>query len=102
MGFRRAHERRTHAIGDVKQPRCHHDDTAVTADDGAVTLRWHCGDTTVTLRCDLVTVFGDIFFRYLNKKKASSDFGDKNLNRKEPSSSQLENFGLGDGAVTVR
>jgi hypothetical protein len=49
-----------------------------------------------------VTLFGDIFFRNLNKKKASSDFGDKKLNRKEPSSSQLENFGLGDGAVTVR
>ena len=26
-------------MGDVKQPRCHHDDTAVTAGDGAVTVR---------------------------------------------------------------
>ena len=56
----------------------------------------------MTLRCDLVTLFGDIFFRNLNKKKASSDFGDKILNMKEFSLSQLENFGLGERAVTVR
>ena len=49
-----------------------------------------------------MTLFGDIFFQNLNKKKASSDFGDKILNMKEFSLSQLENFGLGDGAVTVR